>query len=379
MKKELFISTLLFVSVISFAQESSYEEFIYVSVLQPERHEIPSEARAQLENKLNQLLMQNGIVSEDPHNRFVLTAKTFITTKDIVPGPPSKVSMNINFTLIIGDAEDNVKYESATLSMVGVGINENKAFISAIKKLKPQDPTLVSFVSNAKQKIIQYYNNKCEKIKFDAVREAGSRNYDKAVYMLMQIPNVCSCAEDCQRLAIQYCTDKLNNDAAALLNRAKSAWAASPGPQGAADAADFLAKIPANTTSQSGINALIAEIKSKLKDDEMRAWNFKMRQYNDRIEKQRRDDTARLEQQRADNAYRSRQQKADNQYRAKQQNADNQYRAKQQIADNEYRRIQQAADNRARSQTIEAARQVGLAYAKNQPKSVTYQENVILW
>ena len=79
------------------------------------------------------------------------------------------------------------------------------------------------------------------------------------------------------------------------------------------------------------------EINRKLKADEKREWEFRMKQYNDRIEKQKREDRQRIEQQRADKAYRSR----------------------QQIANNEYRRTQQAADNAARSQSIEALRQDG--------------------
>lgn len=373
----LFITLLAYIN--TSAQSYAKEDLVYISVMQPERTEIPSEARTQLENKMNQLLMQNGIASDDPNNRFILTTKASIITRDIVSGPPTKVSMNIDFTFIIGDAEENAKFESCTISTTGVGINDNKAFIAAIKNIKPQNRELVAFVHNAKEKVVQYYERKCEQIKTEASREAASRYYDKAVYMLMQVPNVCDCADDCQQLAIQYCTEKLNNEAEALLSRAKAVWAASPGPKGASDAAEVLAEIPANTASQSGINALIAEIKGKLKADEMRAWNFKMKQYNDRIEKQQRDDAARLEQQRADNTYRLRQQTADNERRRIQQIADNEYRSKQQVANNEYRKTQQAADNDARSQTIEAARQVGLAYAKNQPQSVTYQRNVVLW
>ena len=346
----------LLICAITSAQSTS-KEIIYISVLQPELTEIPTEAKTQLETKLNQLLMQNGIASDDPNNRFVLTAKASVVTKDIVAGPPAKVSMRIDFTFIVGDAEENVKYESCTLSTIGVGINENKAFIAAIKNIKPQNRELISFLNAAKSKITAYYSDKCEQIKSDAAREASNRNYEKAIYMLLQIPNVCSCADECQQLAVQYSVEKSNNDAAVLLNQAKSVWASSPNQHGASSAADIIAQIPANTTSQSEIDALLEEINKKLKADEKREWEFRMKQYNDRIEKQKREDRQRIEQQRADNAYRSR----------------------QQIANNEYRRTQQAADNAARSQSIEALRQVGIEYAKNQPKSVTYQKNVILW
>lgn len=339
----------------SLAQTSA--DHIFIQVTQPERDNIPAEAAKQLENKLTQLISANGIAEIDPANRFVLTSKASILTKDIVPGPPAKVSMNIDFTFMVGDVIENKVFESFTISTVGVGINENKAFIAAIKNVKPKNPDLVAFLNTAKLEIVKYYTLRCSQIKQEAEREAAGHNYDKAIYMLMQVPDVCDCASDCQELAIKYNRNKVNTNAASVLNKAKAAWAESPDATGAAKAADYLKKIPGGTSSQKEVDALVAEINSKLRADQKKEWDFKMQQYNDQIEKQKRDDQARLEQQRADN----------------------EYRAIQQQADNEYRKAQQSADNAARSQLIEACRQVGIEYAKNQPKSVTYQKNVILW
>lgn len=361
------------------AQLTAEKDRIFISVIPPENNEIPAEAAKQIDFKMNQLLMQNGIANDDPINRFILYTKVSVLSKEIIAGPPQKIAMDLDFTFIIGDAEENKKFESVTISTKGVGTNENKAFIAAIKNIKPKNPELVAFLDAAKKEIIDYYSLKCFQIKNQAQTEAGQRNYEKAIYLLMQIPDVCDCAYECQNLAIEYSQEWLNNNAAALLNQAKSLWASNPNAQGAAAAADVIAQIPANTTSQAGVDNLISEINTKLRTDERNAWEFKMKQYNDKVEKQKRYDQARLEQQRADNIYRDKQQTADNEYRAKQQIADNQYRVEQQKADNAHRDRQQAADNKARSQSIEAARQIGIAYAKNQPKSVNYQKNVILW
>ena len=57
---------------------------IYISVVQPERNEIPQEAVQQLENKMHQLITANGIADTDPNGRFVITAKSFIVTTDII-------------------------------------------------------------------------------------------------------------------------------------------------------------------------------------------------------------------------------------------------------------------------------------------------------
>lgn len=369
MKKNRLLISFLFLMLFvhsSFAQ--SAVDHIYIQVAQPERENIPAEAAKQLEYKLTQLITANGIAEVDPANRFVLTSKASIITKDVVPGPPAKVSMNIDFTFMVGDVVDNKVFESFTISTVGIGVNENKAFIAAIKNVKPKNPELVSFLNAAKQEIVDYYTTRCGQIKQEAEREAAARNFDKAIYMLMQVPDVCDCAGDCQELAIKYNRTKVNTNAASLLNKAKAAWAESPDETGAANAAEILARIPGGTASQSGVDALIAEINKKLRADQKRAWDFKMQQYHDQVEKQKRDDQARLEQQRADNEYRAVQQQADNERRAVQQQADIAYRSKQ-----------QDADIAARSQLIDACRQVGVAYAKNQPKSVTYNKSLLSW
>lgn len=363
------------------AQQEGETSRIYIAVVQPERENIPLEASGQLENKLKTLIMQNGIGDIDSANRFVLTTKASIINKDIVPGPPQKVSLNVDFTFIIGDAVENKIFESYTTSAIGVGMNENKAFIAAIKSVKPKQGDMVQFLSHAKDKIIAYYVQKCEDIKQEARLAANEREYDKAIYLLMQIPDICDYADECQELAIQYNMDRINLEAATILNNAKMAWSESPNANGASAVADIMKDFPANSASQKEADAFIASITKKLKADEARAWAFKLEQYRDKVEKQKRDDLAKLEQQRANNQYRSRQQAADNEYRTRQQAADNEHRSRQQAANNEYRRRQQIADNDARTQRIEACRQVGLAWARNQPKSITYnyQKNVILW
>lgn len=346
--KKLLVFTCAFIctSLMCFAQSLDNKDNIFISVLLPENENVPNEAAKQLELKLNQLLMQNGIANDDPNSRFVLTTKVSVLTKDIIPGPPQKISMKLDFTFIVGDAEENKKFESTTISSTGVGINETKAFIAALKEIKPMTPELVAFLKNAKQEIVDYYNLRCAEIKNGAEMAAASHDYDKAIYTLMKMPSICDCAEECQTLAVQYNVERVNYLASSSLNKAKSVWASNPTPQGAMEAASIIELIPAGSSSQGALDTLIREINQKLRADQKKEWNFKMQQYNDRIEKQKRDDIARLEQQRANNNYRAR---------------------------------QQTANNAARVQAIEAARQVGIVYAKNQQKSITYKRNVILW
>ena len=401
MKKLIFLFLLTFVVLGNFKVSAQENDRIYISVYQPDKDEITSEASKHLTNKMKNLILAHGISDEDDNNRFVITSKILVTTKDIVPSTPQRISEKIEFTFMIGDVIENKVFESVSISTVGVDINETKAMISAIKKINIKNSQFESFISNAKKKIESYYTERCNQILTQARQSAANRDFDNAIYQLMQVPSICDCAEECQNLEIELYQQRIDLNAEQLLNQAQSIWASSPTIDGASRAAEIIKQIPSGSSSQPKVELLISDIESKLKEDQRKEWAFKIQKYKDNIAKEKREYALRAEQQKSDNEYRAKQQVSDNEYRAKQQVSDNAYRARQQASDNAYRAKQQAsdnafranqqaannayranqqtADNAARRQYIEACRQVGLEYAKNQPKTVVYRKNVILW
>ena len=337
---------------------------LYLSVVQLDRDEIPAEAGKQLERKLTQLLTSNGISSQDPNNRFVITAKADITSKDIVASTPQRVSEKIELTLFIGDIVENKVFETVTIPLIGIGINENKAFISAINQVKPQKEELKGFLENAKKKIVDYYAVRCSQIIKDAQKLASGNNYDEAIYQLMQVPDICDCSKDCQDLMIDYTIKRNNAIAAQMFNEAKARWAASPTSEGASEVADIIAEIPANSSSQKDIDALVRSINKKLRDDEKRQWDFKMKQYNDAQEKEEREYQLRVDQQMADNQLRSKQIDANLQIRKEEIDARNRKEAEEQTT---------------RRKMIDAAKSVGLGFVNNLPRTISYVKNVLSW
>lgn len=354
--KYIILALILIMGAYKAQADSSVGE-IYITVVQPERGDIPQEAARQLENKMHQLVTANGVADTDPNGRFVITAKSSIVTKDIIGGAPQRISQKVDFTFMIGDVIENKVFESYTFTAIGIGINENKSYINAITKMKIANPQFTTFIEKAKEKILKYYSARCEQIVLEAKQQAANRNYQQAIYQLMQVPSICDCAETCQSMMIEYYDAYSEYTAVSLLNEAKSQWASSPNSTGAANAADIIARIPADTKVQSDVEKLIAEINKKLREDEKRDWEFKMKQYNDEIAKQKREYQLRKQQQEADIAFRE----------------------KQQEADNAYRRQEQANRDGRRRMLIDACRQVGLAFAKNyQPPSYNIK-NVYTW
>ena len=350
MKRSIIIGFLLFALSSMVQGQTSH---IYISVVQPDRNEIPSEAGKQLERKMIQLLTSNGISSQDVNNRFIITAKADITSKDIVASTPQRVSEKIDLTFIIGDMVENKIFETITIPLIGIGTNENKSFISAINQVKPQKAELVEFLDHAKQKIVDYYAVRCSQIIKDAQKQASANNYDEAIYQLMLVPDICDCAKECQNLMIEYTIKRNNAQAAQLFNEAKARWAASPTSEGASDVADIIARIPAGTSSQKNVDALIKSINTKLREDEKREWAFKMKQYDDAQEKEKRE----------------------YQLRVDKQIADNQMKREELDA----RKLHEAEEQATRRNMIDAAKSIGLGFVNNLPKSITYIKNVMSW
>lgn len=357
MKKVPIFFFIAFAVLCNFKLSAQENDRIYISVYQPDKVEITSEASKHLTNKMKNLILSHGISDEDDNNRFVITSKILVTTKDIVPSTPQRVSEKIEFTFMIGDVIENKVFESISISTVGVDINETKAMISAIKKINIKNSQLASFISNAKKKIELYYTERCHQILTQAKQSAANRDFDNAIYQLMQVPPMCDCFEECQNLEIELYKQRIDLNAERLLNQAQLVWASSPTIDGASRAAEIIKQIPSSSSSQSKVALLISDIESKLKEDQRKEWTFKIQKYKDNIAREKREYAL----------------------RADQQKSDNEYRAKQQAANNAYRVNKQTADNAARKQYIEACRQVGLEYAKSQPKSVVFKNNVYLW
>ncbi len=58
------------------------------------------------------------------------------------------------------------------------------------------------------RKLFTIITFRCDQIKKDAVQSATLKNYDEAIYGLMQVPDVCDCSEECQDLMIDYSNKK---------------------------------------------------------------------------------------------------------------------------------------------------------------------------
>ena len=151
----LLAATLVLSSSVSFGQSASKDEnrIMLTSWVPPTIEGMPKIARKNLTNKLKQVVTKNGLGGSPFNTRFIISANVAVMSKDILPGPPPMHAYNLDITLYIGDGIEGTVFASETVSVKGVGTNENKAYISALKRISPKNPEIQAFVKTGKERI----------------------------------------------------------------------------------------------------------------------------------------------------------------------------------------------------------------------------------
>lgn len=255
----------------------------------PEYEGLPYEANKLLQSKLSQIITANGIADNENFVRFVLTAKVNVISKDIVPGPPHRVSQKLDITLILGDVEADKVYSQFTLSAVGVGTNYEKSFISAFKTINPKNKEIKSFIQEGKEKVLSYYQTNCEDILLEAQKLAAQNHYEDALMMISSIPDVCAdCYEHSVVVAERIYNEMINVRGAEYLRQAQAVWANNPSKQGADEATKLISQINFAASCQSEVPALLSSISQKMNEIDRREWEHQMQRYRDSVEREKR-------------------------------------------------------------------------------------------
>ena len=357
MKNFIAILLLTFVAITTNAQVK-LDDFgrITLNTYLPDNIAIPLEAKNLLITKLNQITSNNGMGGSQANPRFIITANVNVGTKDIIAGPPQMIAQNIDISFFVGDALSNTIFSNVTLSLKGVGTNETKSFITALKMINPKNKELLAFLEDGKTKIINYYSTNCDFIIKDAQTLVKQEKYDEAIYQLSLVPDVCKdCYFKCLDTLTQIYQQKIDADCKVKFNEAKVTWTAAQTPNGAEKAGDILSTINPMANCQTDVTAFIKIIDAKLKADEKARWQFKMKQYADKIAMQK--EQVRIAEEKG---------KRDDTYRENQSQRDAISQEKQSSRNFELDKIR-----------VSSYREVAVEQARNQPKTVTY--NNIYW
>ena len=285
----VFLLSMLAISQAKIDKLDDYDRVAITGYVSDQVEHIPISARNNLNAKLNQIISSNGFGSSglSQHSRFILTPNVVVSNKNVVPSAPPRVAVSLDVIFFVGDGFSGTKFGSTSVSVKGVGSNENKAYISAFNQIKANNPNIVELIKLSKTKILEYYNNECDFILREAETAANQNNMDEALAILTSIPRVNEqCFNKARDLILPVYQKKINRDCSQLLNAAQNAWNSGQNYNAAVDAASYLGRIEPEADCYNDANKLTKNIGKRMKDLDDREWDFMLKEQQDDVDLQ---------------------------------------------------------------------------------------------
>jgi hypothetical protein len=242
-------------------------------------------AQTALKNRLDRIITKNGLSSSNYNNRFILTAKVQKISSNKIPSTPVIYNYEIEVTFIIGDAIEGIKFSSLSTNILGSGNTESSAEIAAIKKIKDTSSEYQTFIEEGKKKIIDYYNAKCDTYLQQSQTLSSKGEYEAAIATLFSIPEVC---KDCYSKAMKAVTPiykmQIDWQCKKDLIEANNLWSTNQDYYGAEQASAYLSKIDPNSSCYSDAKLLNDKITKRIKEIDQREWSFQLKQQQDEVD-----------------------------------------------------------------------------------------------
>jgi len=258
---------------------------IALAAIVPDQAEgIPQSARQLLANKMEQIAVQNGLGAAASNPRFCIVPVVNVLSKEITPTAPPMQALNLDVTFYIVDAASQTIFSQTNIQVKGVGQTEDKAYMQALKNLNVKAGQFKGFVESGKEKILEYYNSQCDVVLKGAQALAGQKKYEESLFTLLSVPDVCrECFDKSMDLSVDIYKQYANYKCTDYMSGAKAAWA----NMNADKAAEFLGKITPDMECYEQAVKLTDEITQKQLADGANVWQFKMKQYDDSVEKEK--------------------------------------------------------------------------------------------
>jgi hypothetical protein len=247
--------------------------------------EIPEIAKPFLSDKIDRFITTYSISGSNRNQRFIIVPVISILNKEITSSAPSLTVISLQTSLFLGDGIEGVKFSVISFSSKGVGQNETKAYIDAIKQINIDNPKIKAFIEEGKRKIIEYYNSRCDFNLARANALSNQNNFDEAIYLLSSIPEITKdCFESSMSAIVPIFQKSIDFQCSKSLLNAKNIWNSNQDLYSASLVAKELAKIDPNSACFSDVQVFTNSIAKRVFELDKREWDFKLKQQQDGVD-----------------------------------------------------------------------------------------------
>ncbi len=237
--------------------------------------EVPLQSRKLFENKLLQIVSNNGLSGSSDRERFIITANINVMNKEITNTNPVMYVYNLSVDYYAGDGFEGKSFSTYSTSIKGVGENEIKAFSAAIKSINPKSKEFAEFLNNTKKRIAEYVNSQCD-INIKKARYLATTNqFDEALWLLTSIPEAFEeCFNKSMDVAAEIFKQKIDFEGKQKLQQATAIWNAGQNWEAAEKAGKILASINPNSAVIDDMKILTEKIEKRINAVDKREWDF---------------------------------------------------------------------------------------------------------
>ena len=114
---------------------------------------ISQDMKVLLLSKMKQICANHGLVEDDNNTSFIMDASVDILSKEKTPTVPRMTALKLAVNMFIFDGVNNKIYSRVRIELIGIGRTEDKAYLAALKRIKPSQGVYKSMVYNGKKRI----------------------------------------------------------------------------------------------------------------------------------------------------------------------------------------------------------------------------------
>ncbi len=284
MKKTILALTLALCSTMSLWAKNDCEIPIMVVVPQEVDSFAPM-TQSKLFARMRQMVTANGMGGGVAYAYFYIAANINEGTKEVMSGTRPLVVVTPELSLYVANTITDEKFAATIVPLKGTGQNEAQAYSAAINSINGNQPQLQTFIKEAREKIMNYYNTQTSKLIDQAENLAVLRSYEKALALLASVP---PCAEKYDKVAdemIDIYQHIIDIDGQKKLAKAKAIWNAGQDSKAAREAGEVLVTIDPCAISWKAAQQLAEDINKRIGED----WAFyqEMQREAVKLEKER--------------------------------------------------------------------------------------------
>lgn len=228
---------------------------------------VTPETVSALQTRLERLIVQSKSDVDRLNANFAVTAKFDLLDRHIVGSAPAQIVNMFGVTFYLVDLNNQKLLKTVYVEVKGIGSNDTKASMHAVRQLNASNPKIGQFFSGAKQEIIGYYDSQLPFILKDARAKASMKKYDEALAILAVVPTCCNGYDTAMQEAMDIYTRYRDVYYLGEFNKAKALWTANPTQEGCMPVVAILSRIDPKAKCYSDAMMLLSQVAKVVKTD----------------------------------------------------------------------------------------------------------------